>query len=90
MGIWKTHLSLRIRQELRRELEEVAARERRTLGNLEEILLEWAFEQLKDAGSTDRLFHCEVPIPRNPSGNYGRKVRESTSQRRSPTRGDFE
>ena len=73
MGIWKAPISLRIRQELRRELEEFAARERRTLGNLGEILLESAFERLKSAGSTHRLFHREVPIPRNPGGNYGRK-----------------
>ena len=72
MGIWKAQLSLRVPQETRRELEEFAAKERRTLGNLGEILLEWAFEQLKAAGSTERLFHHEVPIPRNPRGNYRR------------------
>jgi hypothetical protein len=73
VGIWKAQISLRIRQEVRRELEEFAAKERRTLGNLGEILVEWAFEQLKFAGSTERLLHREVPIPRNPSGNYRRK-----------------
>ena len=72
MGIWKAQLSLRVRQELRRELEEFAAKERRTLGNLGEILLDWAFEQLKSVGSTERLFGHK-PIPRNPSGNYRRK-----------------
>src|SRR6267154_4717689 len=53
MGEWKAQLSLRVRQELRRDLEEFAAKERRTLGNLGEILLEWAFEQLKRVGSTE-------------------------------------
>lgn len=70
MGIWKAQISLRVRQELRHELEEFAAKERRTLSNLGEILVEWAFEQLKAAGSTERLFHYKAPIPRNPGGNY--------------------
>ena len=73
MGEWKAPISLRVRQDLRREMEEFANRERRTLGNLGEILLAWAFEQVKSAGSTGRLFHREVPIPRNPDGNYRRK-----------------
>ncbi|HKW61670.1 MAG TPA: hypothetical protein VJN89_03925 [Candidatus Acidoferrum sp.] len=66
---------IRIRQEVRRELEEFAAEERRTLGNLSEILLEWGFEQLKAAGSTAQLFHRAVPAPRSPSGNYRRESR---------------
>lgn len=57
MGEWKAPLSLRIRQEFRRELEEVAARERRTLGNVSELLLEWAYEQFKIAGTLDRLLN---------------------------------
>lgn len=59
MGEWKAPLSLRIRQELRRELEEAAANERRTLANLGELLLEWAYEQLKVAGSIDRLYNIQ-------------------------------
>lgn len=59
MGEWKAPLSLRIRQELRRELEEAAANERRTLANLGELLLEWAYEQLKVAGSIDRLYNVQ-------------------------------
>lgn len=74
MGVWKAPLSLRVRQELRRELEEFAAKERRTLGNLGEILLDWAFEQLKAAGSTEQLFHREMPRPRDPVGHYRRKL----------------
>jgi len=60
MGEWKIQLSLRVRQEFRRELEEAAARERRKLGNVGEILLEWAFEQLKIAGSIDRLLKSKI------------------------------
>lgn len=55
MGEWKAPLSLRVRQALRTEMEEIAARERRTLGNLGELLLEWSVAQLKVAGSMDRL-----------------------------------
>jgi len=55
MGEWKAPLSLRVTQALREEMEQFAARERRTLGNLGELLIEWAFAQLKVAGSMDRL-----------------------------------
>ena len=60
MGEWKAPLSLRVRQEFRRELEEAAAQERRTLGNLGALLLEWAYEQFKVAGSTDRLLNARL------------------------------
>ncbi len=66
MGEWKAQVSVRVRQELRRELEQYAARDKRKLGNLGEVLMEWAFEQLKAAGSTERLlkFH----IRKKPNG----------------------
>jgi hypothetical protein len=67
MGEWKAPLSLRVRQALRAELEELALRERRRLGNLCELLLEWGVEQLKAAGSMDRLL----------SMSDGRSARES-------------
>jgi uncharacterized protein (DUF1778 family) len=60
VGEWKAPLSLRVRQELRRELEQAAAKERRTLCNLSELLLEWAYEQLKIAGSVDRLYNVQL------------------------------
>lgn len=72
MGEWKAQLSLRIKQQLRLEIEEFAARERRTLGNIGEILVTWAFEQLKEAGSTEKLLNKKMPVPRNPDGNYKR------------------
>ena len=74
MGIYKVNLSLRVKQELRLEMEQLAARERRTLGNLGEILVTWAVEQLREAGSTTQLFNKSVPAPRNPDGNYKRKA----------------
>jgi len=60
MGEWKAQLSPRVRQDLRRELEEFAAKERRKLGNLAELILEWAFEQLKVAKSTNRLLTYQL------------------------------
>jgi hypothetical protein len=53
-------------------MEEFAARERRTLGNLGEILVSWAVEQLREAGSTEKLFSRKIPVPRKPDGNYRR------------------
>lgn len=60
MGEWKAPLSLRISRDLRAELEQLAARERRTLGNLGELLLEWSVEQLKATGSMDRLLKTKT------------------------------
>jgi len=37
------------------KLEAFAEKERRKLGNVAEVILEWGFEQLKMAGSVDRL-----------------------------------
>jgi hypothetical protein len=55
------------------ELEDYAKREHRSLSNFGEILIEWAFERLKEAGSTEKLLRRKVPMPRNPDGNYRRK-----------------
>lgn len=60
MGEWKAQVSLRVRQALRAEMEEFAAREKRKLGNVGEVLLEWSFEQLKAAGSIDRLLKYKI------------------------------
>src|SRR5258706_2890249 len=60
MGEWKAQISLRVRQALRTELEEFAARERPKLGNVSEVILEWGFEQLKAAGSIDRLLKYKI------------------------------
>jgi hypothetical protein len=60
MGEWKAQISLRVRQDLRREMEEFADRERRKLGNVGEVLLEWAWAQLQAAGSIDRLLKFKI------------------------------
>jgi hypothetical protein len=59
MGEWKASVTIRIPPSLRSELITFAETERRSLGNLGAILVEWAFEQLKTAGSTERLFKPE-------------------------------
>lgn len=64
MGQWKAPLSLRVRQELRLQLEEAAAKELRTLSNFSELLLEWACKQLKVAGTIDRLSELHAAKPR--------------------------
>ncbi|HWZ99586.1 MAG TPA: hypothetical protein VN025_17645 [Candidatus Dormibacteraeota bacterium] len=66
MGEWKAQISLRVRQLLRTELEAFAAGEKRKLGNVGEVLLEWSFDQLKAAGSIDRLLKSKI----RPSGGH--------------------
>ena len=75
MGEWKAQISLRVRQHLRAEMEEFAAGERRKLGNIAELLLEWGFEQLKAARRTDRLLSGKIAFPEDAvkAGNEGGK-----------------
>ena len=60
MGEWRAQISLRVRQDLRREMQEFADKERRKLGNVGEVLLEWAWAQLQAAGSIDRLLKFKI------------------------------
>jgi len=60
MGEWKTALSLRVRQSLKDDLQRIADREYRKLGNLGELLMEWSYEQLAAAGSTAKLLKRKV------------------------------
>lgn len=66
MGEWKVQLSVRVTPALHAELEKYAAKERRSLGNFGSVILEWAFEQLKVAGSTERLvkYRIRPPVPK--------------------------
>ena len=67
MGEWKASVTIRIRPSLRSELIKFAEKEHRSLGNLGAILLEWAFEQAKAAGSIDRLLKHKIrPATRQP------------------------
>jgi hypothetical protein len=60
MGEWRVQVSVRVSQALRADLEKYAANERRTLGNFGALILEWAFEQLKAAGSTEKLLKYKI------------------------------
>jgi len=66
MGEWRVQVSVRVTQGKRAELEQYAAREKRTLANFGAVLLEWAFEQLKAAGSTEKLLKYKVRPPTRP------------------------
>lgn len=76
MGDWKIQVSVRVSQALRIELEKYAAAEKRTLGNFGAVILEWAFEQLKAAGSTERLLKYKIRSAtdrsKNPKDNQER------------------
>jgi hypothetical protein len=63
MNEWKTQLSLRVSRTLRAELQEFAAQENCKLANVSEVILEWAIEQLKTAGSIVRLLKYKVRPP---------------------------
>lgn len=62
MGEWKAQISVRVRQALRAELEEIAVREHRKLGNLTELLIEWSSKHLKEAGCTEELLRSEIRL----------------------------
>ena len=63
MGEWKAPLSLRVRQALRTDIEAVAAREKRSMSNIGELILEWGIQQLKAAGSMERLLSSKIQPP---------------------------
>jgi hypothetical protein len=68
MGEWKTALSIRVRRSLKDGVQKIADREYRKLGNLGELLMEWSYEQLVAAGSTEELLKYKIPAP-----NRGRR-----------------
>jgi len=61
MGEWRIQVSVRVSPALREELEKYAAKERRSLGNFGAVILEWGFEQLKTAGSTEKMLRFKIP-----------------------------
>jgi len=63
MGEWKTALSIRVRRSLKDDLQKIADREYRKLGNLTELLVEWSYKQLVAAGSTECLLKNEPQPP---------------------------
>lgn len=61
VGQWSAPLSFRVRRG--RELEEAAGNERRRLGNLSALSLEWACEPFNVAGRIDRLSSVDLTTP---------------------------
>lgn len=51
MGIWKVNCAVRVPVEIRAALEEFAKREKRTLGNLNAVLIEWGLTRLRKPGA---------------------------------------
>jgi hypothetical protein len=67
MGEWSVQVSVRVNPQRRSELEQCAGREKGTLANFGDLLLERGFEQLKVVGSTERLLKYKIRSkPPNP------------------------
>lgn len=60
MGEWKTPISVRLPQAVKDDLQKFADREHRKLANLSELLLTWAYKQMKIAKSSERLLKCKI------------------------------
>jgi hypothetical protein len=62
VGEWKPALSIRVRRSLKDDLQKIADREYRKLGNLGELLMEWSYQQLVTAGSTEKLLKFKMAV----------------------------
>jgi hypothetical protein len=71
MGEWKIALSIRVRRSLKDDLQKIADREYRKLGNLGELLMEWSYQQLVATGSTERLLRFKIPRRKPTHGGRG-------------------
>ena len=69
MGIWKVGTNAKITVETRAMLEEFAAKEHRSLGNLCFVLLTWATEQLQKAELGKRVSIPKQGLQRNKPWN---------------------
>jgi len=56
-------LSVPVREALWKELGGVAARERKKLREITELLLEWGVARLREAGSVNQLLRCGIRLP---------------------------
>lgn len=82
----KVCVSYRIRDDIYATLTQYAAKERRSVSNLVELLTEWSLVELQKKGSAERLLRRRVPPPRNPDGDYRRKP----ANQRSPAKAHAE
>jgi hypothetical protein len=85
---WRTQISLSVRGHLRGLLEEIANREKRKLGKVSETILEWGFERLKEAGSTERLLQCRLRLPEAPTlpreARHLQKIKSAIGESKAP------
>jgi len=77
-------IGLRIEAALMIELEEIATRENKTLGVVTTLLLEWGYEQLKAAGTTERLRRCGIPLAEKQAQPIRATVRSRTHEPKAP------
>jgi len=59
-------LSVSLRENLLKEIEEFAARERKKSREIVELILEWSVARLREAGSVNRLLRCRIRLPDGP------------------------
>ena len=77
-------IGLRIEAALMIELEEIATRENKTLGIVTTLLLEWGYEQLKTARTTERLRRCGIPLAEKQAQPIRARVRSRTHEPKAP------
>jgi len=58
---------LSVRHGLRTKVNEIAEQEKRKAGKVSEMILEWGFKQLGEAGSAERLLQCRLRLPEAPT-----------------------
>lgn len=56
-------LSVSLRESLLKEIEELAARERKKPREVVELILEWSVARLREAESVNRLLRCRIRLP---------------------------
>jgi hypothetical protein len=78
----KVPLSLRVSPQLKAELHQFAKREKRPIGNLAELLLEWAFERLTEAGSTMNLLAASPEDLATPRGRIRKELADVLSKKK--------
>jgi hypothetical protein len=89
MSSKRVPLNTKVRPEIKAVVEKFALKEKRSLNNLAELLLEWAAAKLEEAGSTIVLLETEedrisrqVAVERK---TYERLVRKPAKERKQKT-----
>lgn len=59
-------LSVSMRESPLREIEEIAARERKKAREIVDLIMEWSVARLREAGSVNRLLRLGIRLPDGP------------------------